>query len=129
MAPSSSGSSLASIPPQMNTLPSKVVTAEYRRLTNPAGGAFIARQPPSQTPALHMRPALQPSSQLCPVVDVAVPPPVPPVFVELLPPASEVLPPVSEPLPVSEVLPPLPPSVVLSPVPEALPPASVVLPP
>ena len=113
----------------MNTLPSKVVTAEYRRLTNPGGGGFIGSQPPSQTPALQARPALQPRSQFCPVVDVAsVLPPFPPAFVAVLPPAPEELPPMPpEPLPVSEVLPPA--SVVLLPVPEALPPASVVLPP
>src|SRR5688572_21114842 len=94
MAPSSRGLSLASIPPQTNTLPSKVVTAEYRRLTNSSGGSAIESQPPSQTPALQARPELQPTSQFCPVVDVAsVPPPLLLPVPEALPPASVVLPP------------------------------------
>jgi len=112
----------------MNTLPSKEVTAEYRRSTNPWGGSAIESHPPLQTPASQARPALQPTAQVCPVVDVASVPPAPPPSVEVLPPGPEALPPVPPvPPPVSEALPPV--SLVLPPVSEALPPLSALLPP
>src|SRR5690349_7352120 len=96
---------LASVPPKMKTLPSKVVNPARCRATKAAGALATGTQPPAQTPAVQDRPAEQAAQVALPPVaePPALAPPdasnvaaVPPLEV-LLPPVAPLSPPLAEP--------------------------------